>query len=323
MPEPAAFYLRDGDAFVSTELTRGPWSPNSQHGGPPAALVATELLHRHGREGMTLARLTVEILGTVPVTPLRVDTTVLRPGRSVELLAATVSAGGRDILRAQAWLVRTIDFELPPELDRASSPPAPPPADEGPLYPSAYDVGYHTAMAWRSASGSFSEPGPAAAWMRMRYPLVAGEEIEPVARAVIAADSGNGMSGVLDFAEWLFVNPDLTVYLLRPPVGEWVLLDASSVLEPGGVGLAQSVLADERGVIGRSPAGAVRRPPAREIAQDRPVRRLSASCRSWRLIMKPGGRETDRSCEASLRTRLQTCSLRLPAAWSDGRCLAD
>ena len=252
MPAATAFYLRTGEGFLPTELTRGPWSPNAQHGGPPAALLVTELLRRHGRDGMTMARLTVEILGPVPLTPLTVTTTVLRPGRGVELLVGTMAAGGRDVLRGQAWLVRTIDAELPSSLRSQAGPPPLPPTDGGALYPSAYAVGYHTAMAWRSVRGSFSELGPASVWMRMRHPLVAGEDIEPVARAVIAADCGNGLSGVLDFASWQFVNPDLTVYLTRPPAGEWVHLNASTGLAAGGVGLAQSVLSDERGELGHS-----------------------------------------------------------------------
>ncbi|MDQ6650825.1 MAG: thioesterase family protein [Actinomycetota bacterium] len=251
MSEPEAFYLRHEGGFVATELTRGPWAPDAQHGGPPAALLVTELLRRHRRDGMTMSRVTVEILGPVPLGPLTVSTSVLRPGRGVELLGATVAAGGRDVLRGQAWLVRSIDTELPSDLPHPADPPPLPPADGGALYPSAYDVGYHTGMAWRSVRGSFSELGPASVWMRMRHPLVAGEDIEPVARAVIAADCGNGLSGVLDFARWHFVNPDLTVYLTRPPVGEWVHLDASTTVEAGGVGLAQSALSDERGPVGR------------------------------------------------------------------------
>jgi hypothetical protein len=88
--------------------------------------------------------------------------------------------------------------------------------------------------------------------MRMRYPLVAGEEPSPLARVLVAADSGNGISGTLDYRRYLFVNTDLTVNLIRPPVGQWVRLEAVTHPQPHGVGLADTALHDERGRIGRS-----------------------------------------------------------------------
>ncbi len=88
------------------------------------------------------------------------------------------------------------------------------------------------------------------AWFRLAGPLVADEATGPAERAVAAADFGNGVSHVLPFASHLFVNTDLTVTLLRDPVGAWVLLDARSRIVPEGIGWASSVLHDERGPIG-------------------------------------------------------------------------
>ena len=106
-------------------------------------------------------------------------------------------------------------------------------------------------MDWRFVRGGFLEPGPATAWARMRQPLVEGEEVEPLSRVLVVADSGSGISAALDFGKWIFINPDLSVYLHRLPRGEWVCLDARTTLEPNGVGLATSTLSDESGVIGR------------------------------------------------------------------------
>src|SRR5439155_11380216 len=89
-------------------------------------------------------------------------------------------------------------------------------------------------------------------WMRMRLPLVESEAPSPLQRVLIAADSGNGVSQALDPARFTFVNPDLTVYLHRPPDGEWVAMDAATTVRPSGVGLAESALFDERGAIGRA-----------------------------------------------------------------------
>ena len=94
--------------------------------------------------------------------------------------------------------------------------------------------------------------GPVALWMPMRYPLLAGQAPSPLQRVMIAADSGNGVSQVLDPRRFTFVNPDLTVYLHRPPAGEWVCLDARTIPQAHGIGLADTRLLDEQGPIGRS-----------------------------------------------------------------------
>jgi hypothetical protein len=105
-------------------------------------------------------------------------------------------------------------------------------------------------MEWRFAEGSLGRRGPAAAWGRMRVPLVEGEEPSPLTRVLVLADSGNGVSRELSFSTWLFINPELTVHLHREAVGEWICLDAQTAVSDGGVGLATSVLSDQDGPIG-------------------------------------------------------------------------
>ena len=107
-------------------------------------------------------------------------------------------------------------------------------------------------MEYRFVSGSFLGPGPAAVWMRPRRPLVDGEEVSPLQRVLVAADSGNGVSAALDWRRWLFINVDLTVQLERLPEGEWVCLDAATRAGPGGIGSADTLLHDARGRIGRA-----------------------------------------------------------------------
>jgi hypothetical protein len=111
------------------------------------------------------------------------------------------------------------------------------------------EVGYHTAMEYSFIEGGFLEPGPATVWMRMQQPLVEGEEPTPLQRLLVVADVGNGVSAVLDWREYLFINTELTVHVLRPPEGEWIGVDA--VTRVDGVGLAETVLYDERGRVGR------------------------------------------------------------------------
>jgi hypothetical protein len=256
---PDSFYEPDGDGFAATEATRGPWDAGAQHAGPPAALIGRELElltdgHMGGGDGppAQVARITYEILRSVPIARLRVEAEVLRPGRRVEMVAATLSdEAGEPVMRAQGWRLRTeqVEFERPSGFP--DPPPGPEDAEPGRFPEVGFDVGYHTNMDYRFVRGSFLEPGPATVWMRMGVPLVAGEEPTPLQRVLTAADSGNGVSVALDWTRFLFINVDLSVHLHRLPQGEWVCLDAVTLPEPSGIGIADTRLFDQRGAIGR------------------------------------------------------------------------
>jgi len=250
---PDAFFHRDGDLFVPTELTRGPWSAQAQHGGPPAALLARALERADPGPAEFMARLTVELLRPVPLAPLTVETRTVRPGRKVQWLEASLLADGTEVARASALRLR-FDPELAlPVLD--PEPLRVPPPSEGSPYTIEFpntSVGFWQAMELRVAAGSFADVGEATIWFRLVVPVMAGEEPTPLQRVAAAADFGNGVSAALERGRYLFINPDLTIYLHRLPVGEWVALEARTHAEAAGVGLAESALHDERGRIGRS-----------------------------------------------------------------------
>lgn len=256
---PESFYLPDGDGFAATEATRGPWDPGAQHAGPPAALIgrAIERLgdgRMGGGEGppAQVGRITYEILRSVPIGRVGVRAEVIRPGRRVELVEAELTdAGGEPLMRARGWRLRAdeVDFAPPPGFPEA--PAGPEAAEPGRFPETGYDVGYHTAMDYRFLRGAFDEAGPATVWMRMDVPLVAGEETTPLERLLVAADAGNGVSAALDWSRFLFINVDLTVHLHRMPETDWVCLDAVTLPEPNGIGIADTRLFDERGAVGR------------------------------------------------------------------------
>lgn len=246
------FYRRDGDRYVATELTRGPWSPDHQHAGPPNALLGRAIEAVDGRESKSVARYTAEILRQVPITTFTVSAEVVRPGRRVDLVEGTLADDDGPLIQARAWRIRRQDLDGVPDIARADGRlEGRESAQPVPFFETGADVGYHTAMEALFVRGSFREPGPALAWLRMRGPLVEGEEPSALQRVLVAADSGNGLSAALDYHRYLFINTDLSVHLHRDLVGEWVGLDARTVVGTDGKGLAQSVIADERGVIGR------------------------------------------------------------------------
>jgi hypothetical protein len=249
---PDAFYeLRDGEV-VPSELTRGPWDPDSQHAGPPAALLAREIEALTDAEHFQIGRITCEILRAVPIAPLRIEAGVTRAGRRVQRVEASLSDDEGEVMHAIGWRIRTGAVALPEELVRRDAPPGPEAGEPRDFPPTGQDVGYHTAMEYRFLEGAFIEPGPAKVWMRMRYPLVRDEQPSPLQRVLTAADSGNGVSATLDWRRFLFINVDLSVHLERMPEGDWVCLDAITLPEANGVGTADTVLSDERGRIGRA-----------------------------------------------------------------------
>jgi len=253
---PEALFVRDGDLLVPTGHTRGPWHPDQQHGGAPAALLAQAAATAgDGAGDMVVARLTYEFLGPVPIAPVRVTAEVVKPGRRFQLVAGELSdADGRVLMRVRAVRLRRGEVAVPPEARAApGNPYGSTPETAAPL-PSIVEGEWYgrTGNEVRFAAGSYGEPGPGRAWFRLRVPLVGDEAPLPVARAASAADFGNGISNVLGFDTHLFVNTDLTVHLLREPVGEWIMLDSRTEVDATGVGLASSRLYDERGPVGIS-----------------------------------------------------------------------
>jgi acyl-coenzyme A thioesterase PaaI-like protein len=254
-----ALFRPDGTHLVPTEFARGPWTPDALHGGPVAALVARAVESVPTDEPMHVARLTVELLRPVPLAPLSVSTSVPRPGRKVQLVEARISDGERDVAWGRALRIRLqrADFDVTESTGPVpgADPGAPPGAEGGYTSPApigAYRAFHNAGAELQYVAGVFSGRGPATVWVRLAVPVVPGEEPTPLQRAVAAADFGNGVSSELDFDHFVFVNPDLTVYLHRPARGEWICLDAATQIGIPGVGVAQSALWDVHGPIGRS-----------------------------------------------------------------------
>jgi hypothetical protein len=257
MALPSGLYEPAGAGrYRATALTRGPWSPEHQHAGPATALLAHTIEAAAGIDGGHVARITVDILRPIPVDGVvRCEARLLRPGRRVEQLEATMTAGpaGTELMRARAWRMRTEAVQLPPGLALAGPPPGPDglASVERPSFWTT-DITYFDALEWRFAHGDFERPGPAAAWTRLRVPLIAGARTTPLEHLLVMADAASGVSSELDWTAYSFANVDFSVVLQRPPQGEWMAMDARTHIGGHGAGVCVGELADWRGHVGTS-----------------------------------------------------------------------
>ncbi len=245
------FYEHLGDGrYRATEHTVGPWSDKAQHLGPVSALLVRELEGCERKPGTAIRRVSVDVLGPVPVDEVEVRAEVLRPGRSVELCSAELSSGGRVAATARAWRMVQSDTQ---SIAGDDAPRLRPAASCSPMpLPAGWTGGYASALEWRITDESDLGTGHAQVWARPKMPLVGGEQPTALQQLFAVADCSSGISSSLDFREWAFANTDLTVHLTREPQGEWTGLDARMTLGPDGAGVAHSGLHDAGGPVGRS-----------------------------------------------------------------------
>lgn len=246
---PTAFFLPESPGrFKATELTRGPWSPDHQHAGPPSALLAHAIEKTSRLTDGETGRITMDILRPIPIATLDVEARILRPGRRVEQLEAELSHEGEVLVRATAWRLRrgespAIGHEPAPDLGNAAPVDLPWWQDE---------VAYHRAFEWRLISGDVNAPGPAAVWTRQTAELVAGQAPTGLQRMLAMADAASGVSWTLAWDAYLFPNLDYSLHLERPPAGEWMAMDAVTRIGPAGAGQCTAVLFDRDGRVGTS-----------------------------------------------------------------------
>lgn len=249
MTAEAVFKRRDG-GFVATELARGPWDPGAQHGGAPAALLMRAFEDLPAADGLAIGRVTYEFLRPVPLGDLRVNAEVVRPGRRVQLLDASLSTtDGVEVVRARALQIQRADPNAPrtpPNLPHSG----PEEGRENDWQPAHRPMFAPDAIEIRFIEGTFSDAGPSTAWIRLRGPLIAGEKTSQLQLMAAAADFGNGISTALPWHEYVFINPDLTLYIEREPLGEWICLESQTIIAQDGIATAESDLYDRRGRVG-------------------------------------------------------------------------
>lgn len=249
MTESAYFVRLDEGRFRPTAWTGGAWTTSEQHISPMNGLIVhavERFCADRGPDGMEISRISVDILGVLGMDPFEVSVSVVRPGRTIELLEAVVTSAGRAAVSARVW--RSIEQDTAAvaggEVEPLPGLEASEPLDLAEVWPG----GYIGSVELRAVGPV--KPGRAAAWIRSRVGLVEGEAVSDCARLIGLVDTANGLCVRQRIDEWLFPNVDLTIHLLRRPVGAWLGLDTTVVFGAAGHGVTSSVLHDETGQVG-------------------------------------------------------------------------
>jgi hypothetical protein len=245
-----AYFERVGpSAFQPTAHVGGGWDPDELHFSPLGGLLVHAIEQHLGPQApsMVLGRVSFDILGRLAadVCDIRVET--IRPGRTIQLVEATLAIGGRDVISARAWYLAAYDTAAvvggAPSSILAPSDAQPWNMTE--LWPG----GYVASLEVRQRQGAL--PGAKTAWVRSSVALVAGDDVSDVANYVALVDTANGIAVRESPAEWMFPNVDLTVHLYRQPTGPWVGFETAVIFGPTGQGVTDSILHDVAGPVGR------------------------------------------------------------------------
>ena len=244
----AALYEPDRDRYVPTAYCEGPWDPKAQFGGSPAALLATLVDKTPSLVPMQIARLTTDLLRPVPLTPLTPEVRIVREGKKIQVVAASLLADGVEVTRATALRIRRADVDidgLPDGLTAIPLPTESRPVDDEP-YPAPEPHGSRLAMEYlfEASGGYYRDPN----WVRLRVDVIAGERPLPVAKIAYLADtaSGLGQRGKLP-VNW--INADVAINVVREPTADWLSLDGRGWIGHTGTGQVQATLSDPQGVV--------------------------------------------------------------------------
>jgi hypothetical protein len=247
------FFTRDRDAFIPTRAANGPWDPNSLHGRVIIGLLAFAIEQRHGADEFVPARLTVDMFRLPTLAPIEVTTKLIRDGQRIKLVEAEFFSRGVNMARASCQLLRKT--ENPP--GKLWSPPnwdVPAPADIA--VPDDPRLGMHGKWATRPITGTMGTVGPRRLWMSEVRDLVEGVPLTPFVRVAVAADFASPFANAGDQGLG-YINSDVTVYLHRLPVKEWIGFEVVNHHATEGVAIGECVLYDQQGTIGTSTVAAL------------------------------------------------------------------
>ena len=255
------FFTRDRDAYIPTTAANGPWDPNSLHGRVIIGLLAFVIEQRHGGDDFVPARLTVDMFRLPNMAPIEVKTRMVRDGLRIKVVEAEFFSGGASMARASCQLLRKTENAQgkvwsPPNWDVPTPADIPAPTDPR--------LGMNGKWTTRPIVGAMGTLGPRRLWMSEVRDLVEGAPLTPFARVAVAADFASPFANAGDQGLG-YINSDVTLYLHRLPVTQWVGFEVVNHHATDGIAIGECYLYDEQGPIGTSTVAALaqRKPMAK------------------------------------------------------------
>lgn len=235
--------------YEPTKHAQGVWNPHEQHMAPATGVLCAELERFAQHDDLRIARINLDIWGLISLTPFSIDTRVIRPGRTIELLEARMQAQGKTCVVARAWRLQSLDTAVIAGLEDPPIPTAEHMQNWDTI--TQWGGGYLRSLSFKTDPQQ-QRPGRGIAWLKNDLDMVTGQPTSAFVRLMGMVDTSNGVAARVDGREWVFPNVDLNINLLRMPQGEWLGLATQQQYGADGVGLTTSVLHDVQGVFGHS-----------------------------------------------------------------------
>ncbi len=243
-----AYFIPTGEGqYQPTIHIQGAWRDWEHHLAPVVGLMTHEIMRHEPRDDMQLSRITLEAYGVMPAMPSTIEVRTVRPGRTIELLEATMEIGGRVVVRAHAWRIQVVDTSAVAgqEIEGLPHPDSLPEWDGMHIW----SGGFIDSLEFKEIEGH--GPGRGRAWLRTDKALAEGHEVSPIAAALALSDTANGIGPRQDPREWMFPNVEISIHIWRQPVGDWVGLDGQVAFGPTGAGLTSTWMHDTQGAFAR------------------------------------------------------------------------
>lgn len=235
-------YSRSGGVIVPHPPAANGWNRKLQSGHAVAPLLASLVESVPTLVPMVSSRSIINITRPVPMEPLTSRVEVLREGKKLQVIKATLIHNDIDVADMTVLRIRSVSSPL------VVSPRSYPAVEECSLlerkrFPKGFEI--------RVVEGS-RKTAAVAAWLKMHIDLFEGEAISAYSRVFSSIDFGSAINPALSMNEWNFPNVDMTAHLFREPEGEWTVVDTETESAGLGISLVSTVLADQKGVFGRA-----------------------------------------------------------------------
>lgn len=242
---PDAYFHRTAAGFMPTQAASSPWDNSKLSGVGMGGLLAQVIAETIDGLPMTVARLTIDILGTAPLDETVARVRTVRAGRRLHLIEAEIGDEGRPAARATAMLVREAQT---PRWQTALAHPLP--EDVPPIAGSSRPAIAHAGER-RIVYGKPQEPGPGAMWFRTKIPFIAGRATPPLVRAAMLGDMGSAIGSTIPVRDYSFANTDIALHFTRMPQADWLLIESLVESAGNGMAIASSSFADRQGIYAR------------------------------------------------------------------------